>query len=59
VRRFDAPFPLASGRATKLKGGGSGPDSREPKPTAITKPRDMYEPGLQIGTLKIKSTNFR
>jgi error-prone DNA polymerase len=42
---LDAPFPLQPGRGDEAKGGGSGTDSREPKPP-ITRPRDMYEPDL-------------
>jgi error-prone DNA polymerase len=54
----DAPFPLVPGRGDEAKQGGSGLDSREPKPTA-NKPRDMYVPDLHIDTLKLKARNFR
>jgi len=54
----DAPFPLAPGRGDEAKHGGSGLDSREPKP-AVNKPRDMYVPDLHIDTLKLKARNFR
>jgi hypothetical protein len=33
--------PLPAGRDDEAKGGGSGPESRDPKPQ-INKPRDMY-----------------
>jgi error-prone DNA polymerase len=58
VAGLDAPFPLPSGRGDEAKGGGSGPDSRDPKPQII-KPRDVYEPDLHIETLKVKARNFR
>jgi error-prone DNA polymerase len=54
VSGLDAGFRLASGEA---KHGGSGSDSREPKP--ITKPREMYLPDLHVDTLKLKARNFR
>lgn len=53
----DAAFPLVPGRGDEAKHGGSGSDSREPKP--ITKPRDMYVPDLHIDTLKLRARNFR
>ena len=58
VSGLDTNFPLTSGRGDEAKGGGSGPDSREPKPVLI-KPRDMYVPDLHIDTLKIRARNFR
>jgi error-prone DNA polymerase len=58
VSGLDRNFPLTSGRGDEAKGGGSGPESREPKPPLI-KPRDMYVPDLHIDTLKVKSRNFR
>ncbi len=58
VAGLNAPFPLASGRGDEAKGGGSGPDNRDPKPQ-IVRPRDMYVPDLHIDTLKIKARNFR
>jgi error-prone DNA polymerase len=57
VAGFDALFPLVPGRGDEAKHGGSGPDSRDPRP--ITKPRDMYEPDLHIDTLRLKARNFR
>ena len=57
VADIDAPFPLVPGRGDEAKHGGSGPDSRDPRP--VTKPRDMYEPDLHIDTLKLKARNFR
>jgi error-prone DNA polymerase len=50
-------FPLSAGRGDDVKHGGSGLDSREPKPPI--KPRDMYEPDLHIDTLKVRARNFR
>ena len=50
-------FPLSAGRGDDAKHGGSGLDSREPKPPI--KPRDMYEPDLHIDTLKVRARNFR
>ncbi|WP_027533742.1 hypothetical protein [Bradyrhizobium sp. WSM3983] len=50
-------FPLQVGRGDEAKGGGSGPDSRAPKPS-IVKPRDMYTPDHHIDTLKIQARNF-
>ena len=50
-------FPLSAGRGDDAKHGGSGLDSREPKPPI--KPRDMYEPDLLIDTLKVRARNFR
>jgi error-prone DNA polymerase len=58
VSGLDAPFPLLPGRGDEAKHGGSGLDSREPKPPA-NKPRDMYVPDLHIDTLKLKARNFR
>jgi error-prone DNA polymerase len=49
--------PLPAGRDDEAKGGGSGPESRDPKPQ-INKPRDMYVPDLHIDTLKVKARNF-
>ena len=46
-----------AGRGDEAKHGGSGLDSREPKPPI--KPRDMYEPDLHIDTLKVRARNFR
>jgi error-prone DNA polymerase len=57
VSGVDGPFPLAAGRGDEAKHGGSGGDSREPKP--IVRPRDMSEPDLHIDTLKLKARNFR
>jgi error-prone DNA polymerase len=57
VSGLDAPFHLAAGRSDEPKNGDSGIDSREPKP--IVRPRDMYEPDLHLGTIKLKSRNFR
>jgi error-prone DNA polymerase len=57
VPSLEAPFPLTPGRGDEAKHGGSGPDSRDPRP--IAKPRDMYEPDLHIDTLKPKARNFR
>jgi error-prone DNA polymerase len=57
IAGLDASFPLPSGRGDEAKGGGSGPDSRDPKPQII-RPRDMYEPDLHIDTLKVKARNF-
>jgi len=54
---LNALFPLQPGRGDKARGGGSGPDSREPKPP-LMKPRDLYEPDLHIDTL-VKARNFR
>jgi error-prone DNA polymerase len=59
VSGLDVPFPLVSGRGDEAKGGGSGPDSREPKQPPVHKPRDMYEPDVDIDTLKGRSRNFR
>lgn len=42
-------FPLRARRGDEAKAGGSGPDSRDPKPPII-KPRDMDEPDLHIDT---------
>jgi error-prone DNA polymerase len=50
-------FPLSAGRGDDAKHGGSGLDSREPKPPI--KPRDNYEPDLHIDTLKVRARNFR
>jgi len=58
ISGLDAAFPLAAGRGDEAKTGGSGGDSREPKPP-IAKPRDMYVPDLHIDTLKLKARNFR
>jgi error-prone DNA polymerase len=57
VSGIEDAFPLPAGRADDPKRGGSGEDSRDPKP--ITRPRDMYEPDLHIDTLKVKARNFR
>ena len=51
------PFQLAPGRGDEAKGGGGGPDSRDPKP--VVRPRDIYVPDLHIDTLKLKARNFR
>ena len=50
-------FPLSPGRGDDAKHGGSGLDSREPKPPV--RPRDIYEPDLHIDTLKVRARNFR
>ncbi len=50
-------FSLPAGRGDDAKDGGSGLDSREPKPPV--RPRDMYEPDLHIDSLKIRARNFR
>jgi error-prone DNA polymerase len=55
VSGIEDAFPLPAGRADER--GGSGEDSRDPKP--ITRPRDMYEPDLHIDMLKVKARNFR
>ena len=52
----DAPFPAALSRGDEAKGGGSGPDSRAPRP--ITRPRDMYEPDLHIDTPEAEGEEF-
>jgi error-prone DNA polymerase len=57
ISGLDRAFPLAAGRGDEAKHGGSGSDSREPKP--INKPRDMYTPDLHIDTIKLKARNFR
>ena len=57
VSGIEDAFPLPAGRADDAKRGGSGEDSRDPKP--IARPRDMYEPDLHIDTLKVKARNFR
>jgi error-prone DNA polymerase len=57
VSGLDTPFPLTAGRGDEAKHGGSGPDSRDPRP--IARPRGMYEPNLHIDTLKLKARNFR
>jgi error-prone DNA polymerase len=57
ISELDQAFPLVSGRGDEAKGGGSGPDSRDPKPVA--RPRDIYIPDLHIDTLKSKARNFR
>ena len=57
VSGLEDGFPLSAGRGDEAKHGGSGLDSREPKPPI--KPRDMYEPDLHIDTLKIRARNFR
>jgi error-prone DNA polymerase len=54
---LDSPFPLHGGRGDDAKRGG-GPDPRDVK-TAMHKPRDLYEPDLNIDTLKVKARNFR
>jgi error-prone DNA polymerase len=58
ISGLDAAFPLRAGRGDEAKTGGSGGDSREPKPP-ISKPRDMYVPDLHIDTLTVKARNFR
>ncbi|MDI4234909.1 hypothetical protein OZ411_19065 [Bradyrhizobium sp. Arg237L] len=58
VSGLDGAFPLQNGRGDDVKGGGSGPDSRKPRPPIIRR-RDMYEPDLHIDTLKVKARNFR
>ena len=50
-------FPPSAGRGDDAKHGGSGLDSREPKP--LTRSRDIYEPDLHIDTLKVHARNFR
>ena len=57
VSGIEDAFPLPAGRGDDAKCGGSGEDSRDPKP--ITRPHDMYEPDLHIDTLKVKARNFR
>jgi hypothetical protein len=57
VSNLEDGFPLTAGRGDDAKRGGSGLDSREPKPPI--KPRDMYEPDLHIDTLKVRARNFR
>ena len=58
ISGLDVAFPLAAGRGDEARTGGSGGDSREPKPP-IARPRDMYVPDLHIDTLKVKARNFR
>jgi error-prone DNA polymerase len=58
ISGLDTAFPVMSGRGGEAKHGGSGGDSREPKPP-ISKPRDMYVPDLHIHSLKINARNFR
>ena len=57
VSNLEDGFPLTAGRGDDAKRGGSGLDSREPKPPI--KPRDMYEPDPHIDSLKIRARNFR
>ena len=57
VSGIDDAFPAAAGRGDEAKRGGSGEDSRDPKP--IVRPRDMYEPDMHIDTLTVKARNFR
>jgi error-prone DNA polymerase len=57
VSNLEDGFPLTPGRSDDAKRGGSGLDSREPKPPI--KSRDMYEPDLLIDSLKIRARNFR
>jgi error-prone DNA polymerase len=49
------PLQLAPGRGDEAKGGGSGPDSRDPKP--VGRSREIYVP--DVDTLKLKARNFR
>jgi hypothetical protein len=58
VAESEGAFPVMSGRGDDAKRGGSGLDSREPKPS-VSRPRDMYEPDLHIDSLKIRARNFR
>lgn len=58
VAGLDMPFPLVPGRGDEAKGGGHGPDSREPKRLSV-RPRDIYEPDQHTDTLKLKARNFR
>ena len=58
ISGLEGSFPLTAGRGDEAKHGGSGGDSREPKPP-IAKPRDMYVPDLHIDTLKLKARNFK
>lgn len=58
VSGLNLEFPPVPGRGDEAKHGGSGGDSREPKPP-ITRPRDMYEPDLHINTLMVKVRNFK
>ena len=44
-------------RSDEAKHGGSGSDSRDPRP--IVQPRDIYEPDLHVDTLKLKARDFR
>jgi error-prone DNA polymerase len=54
----DQVFALPAGRGDEARhGGGSGLDSREPKPA--TQPRDIFIPDLHIDALKVKARNFR
>ena len=57
VSGLEDGFPLSAGRGDEAKHGGSGLDSREPKPPI--KPRDMYELDLHIDPTKIRARNFR
>jgi error-prone DNA polymerase len=58
VSGSDGAFPLTAGRGDEVKHGGSGLDSREPR-TPVSKPRDMYEPDLNIDNLKLRARSFR
>ena len=58
VSGLDESFPLIAGHGDEARHGGSGLDSREPKHLGVA-PRDMYEPDLNIDTLKIQARNFR
>ncbi len=57
VSGIDGAFPVNGGRGDDAKRGGSGDDSRDPKP--IVRPRDMYEPDMHIESLKVRARNFR
>jgi error-prone DNA polymerase len=57
ISGLEGPFPLRAARGDEARTGGSGLDSREPKP--LVRPRDLYEPDLRIKTLKVKARNFR
>ena len=50
---MDGAFPIVAGRGDEARSGGSGPDSRAPKPE-IHKARDMRLPDLHIDRAQIE-----
>jgi error-prone DNA polymerase len=59
VGERDGGFPLPHGRGDQIRDGGSfGPDQRDHPPRGL-RTRDIYIPDMHVGSIKVKTRDFR